>query len=94
MKINFDFYITDLKGDAIIEFNVAEAVANCIAGSNIGGSSIRMMDIAMTIFKTKEVELADADATTVKTIIDQSLLFSHLSKTQILERFTLKDNVQ
>jgi hypothetical protein len=93
MKINFDFYITDLKGDAIIEFNVAEVVANTIAGSNIG-SPIKMMDIAMTIFKTKEVELNEADANSIKSIIESAPNLSNLSKAQILERFTPKDNVQ
>ena len=89
MKINFDFQITDLSGNSIAEFNVSEIVANCIAGSN-QGSPIRMMDIAMTIFKIKEVELTDAEMPLIKTIIETAPILSNLSKAQLLERFNNK----
>ena len=90
MKINFDFQITDLSGNSIAEFNVSETVANCIAGSN-QGSPIRMMDIAMTIFKKKEIELTDAEMSLIKTIIETAPILSNLSKAQLLERFNNKN---
>ena len=86
MKLDFNFDLKGLDGEAIEGVNAGILLATNMAGSN-KGNALKMWEWAVTLHKKEIIDLDTVDQGSLKSFIEDHDQFTNLAKAQLLNVF-------
>lgn len=89
MKLDFNFNLTDLDGNAIDNANTGKLLANTLI-QQTKGDAVKYWEWALKLNKGEILDLDSSDQDTLKTFIKDSETITVLAKAQLLGVFAKK----
>lgn len=89
MKLDFNFNLTDLDGNAIDNANTGKLLANTLI-QQTKGDAVKYWEWALALNKGEILDLDSSDQDTLKSFIKDSETITVLAKAQLLGVFAKK----
>lgn len=86
MKLDFNFNLADLDGQAIENANAGKLLANTLV-QQAKGDALKFWEWALALNKGEAIDLDTSDQTTLKSFIKDSETLAILAKGQLLQVF-------